>query len=427
MNILIIGSGGREHALAWKIKQSPLCNELFVAPGNPGTASLAQNIDISPLDFKALGQFCDDKNIDLVVVGPEQPLVAGIADYFAETESLQRIKLVGPNKAAAQLEGSKTFAKELMQRFSIPTARALAVTTENIHEGYTFLEELKPPYVIKADGLAAGKGVIITKSIEEAKETLQDMILSEKFGEAGKQVLIEEFLDGVELSVFILTDGKSYVLLPEAKDYKRIHENDEGPNTGGMGAVSPVPFISTSFLRKIEDDIVGPTLWAMQKDGLDYRGFVFFGLIKVGDKPYVIEYNARLGDPETQAILPRMEGDLVPYLVQAADGTLSNTDASYNTQSAVTTVLVADGYPGDYKKGSVIKGINKVADDILVFHAGTTTADSGSLKTNGGRVLAVTAISNKAKDAQKASQAAAEQITWSGRYYRKDIGNDVIK
>jgi phosphoribosylamine--glycine ligase len=423
VNVLLIGSGGREHALAWKIAQSPVLETLYIAPGNPGTASLGTNVPIAVENIEALAAFSLEHEIELVVVGPEVPLVLGIYDYFQQ-EAFQHIHVLGPSKAAAALEGSKDFAKQFMQRHQIPTAAYQTFDKHNLEAGFAFLESLKPPYVLKADGLAAGKGVIITNSLQEAKETLQEMIASLKFGEASSKVVVEEFLKGIELSVFALTDGKSYILLPEAKDYKRIGEKDTGLNTGGMGAVSPVPFADDVFMRKVIQTVVEPTIAGISKDNLQYRGFVFFGLINVDGDPFVIEYNCRMGDPETEVVMPRIVSDVLPLFAEAANGNLRSKSIEIDPNFAVTTMLVAGGYPEDYQKGDVISQVD-ATDDVLVFHAGTQLNKENQLVTNGGRVMALTGKGKNLQEAQTKSQAAAQIIQWKGKYFRTDIGFDL--
>ena len=430
MNILILGSGGREHALAWKIHQSPRCDQLYVAPGNAGTASLAHNVtlfsgDYSEAVFAQIATFVLEKEIQLLVVGPEAPLVAGIRDYFAQRDDLQSILVVGPNRAGAQLEGSKHHAKAFMQRHDIPTAASRTFTAAQLDEGLAYLKELPLPIVLKADGLAAGKGVIICDQHEEAQRHLRDMLQHRRFGAASEQVVVEEFLSGIELSVFLLTDGRHYQLLPAAKDYKRIGEGDTGPNTGGMGAVSPVPFADAAFMQKVKTRIVRPTVAGLQQEGVDYRGFLFIGLMNVDGEPYVIEYNVRLGDPETQVIVPRIESDLVELLVATAKQTLDTVSLQVGPQAAATVVLVAEGYPGDYVKGARINGLPE-GGNALVFHAGTRAAD-GQVVTNGGRVLAVTARGHDIPEALYWSYETVQKIHWDGYYYRSDIGQDLLK
>lgn len=423
MNILILGSGGREHALALKISQSPRCQHLYVAPGNGGTHQIATNINISPVDFQSVKKIVLEKQIQMVVVGPEDPLVEGIYDFFKNDTDLQHVQVIGPSKKGAQLEGSKEFAKQFMQRHNIPTAKYESFTKETVNEGCRFLETMQPPYVLKADGLAAGKGVLIINDLKEAQTELNNMLLNEKFGSASQKVVIEEFLDGIELSCFVLTDGKNYKILPTAKDYKRIGENDQGLNTGGMGAVSPVPFADADFMEKIETRIVKPTIAGLQKDNIDYRGFVFIGLIKVKGEPYVIEYNVRMGDPETEVVIPRVESDLVPIFESLKTQTLDGTLLSISPKSATTVMMVSGGYPEDYEKGKVITGTENVEGSI-VFHAGTTLIE-GQLKTSGGRVLAVTSFGTDFKEALKTSYRNIEKIHFDKMYFRKDIGFDL--
>jgi phosphoribosylamine---glycine ligase len=424
MNILLIGNGGREHALAWKIKQSPLCDRLFVAPGNAGTALVAENIEIGTEDFHQLGQFCQENQVELVVVGPEAPLVKGIRDYFESNPWLKDILIVGPGKIGAQLEGSKDFSKQFMLRNNIPTAKAKSFTASNINEAFDYIQTCKPPIVLKADGLAAGKGVIISISQAEAKAVIKDMLVNKKFGKASEKVLIEEFLNGIELSVFVLTDGKDYVILPEAKDYKRIGDGDQGPNTGGMGAVSPVAFASGDFMQKVEQLVVKPTIAGLNREAIDYKGFIFVGLMNVGGHPYVIEYNARMGDPETQAVMPRIKNDFVELLVAAASGKLKDKKVEIDNGYAVTIALVSGGYPGDYEKGKSIQGLEKKSD-ALVFHAGTRK-HSTNVVTDGGRVLAITGRGNSLEQARQSAYEGAAGVNWEGIYFRKDIGVDLM-
>lgn len=421
MKILLIGSGGREHALAWKISQSPLCTFLFIAPGNPGTAALGTNVNIDPTDFAGIADLCRKEDIGMVVVGPEAPLVLGITDTFRNSD-LAHIKVIGPSASASRLEGSKAFAKRFMRKYQVPTAGYLEVTAASVEEGIAFLHQLDPPYVLKADGLAAGKGVLIIPDREEAVTQLRAM-LDGMFGTASEKVVIEEFLDGTEFSVFALTDGHTWVLLPEAKDYKRIGEKDTGPNTGGMGAVSPVPFADSAMMAKVTKKIVEPTIRGIEDEGMDYTGFVFFGLISVKGEPYVIEYNCRLGDPETEAILPRLEDDLVSLLLAAADGKLSGLKTTFSPFASATVVMVSGGYPGDYRKGLHVSGI-PADGDTLVFHAGTSLSNE-QLVTNGGRVLAVTTTDMDFMKAVQRSLETADRITYEGKYYRRDIGNDL--
>ena len=422
MKLLLLGSGGREHALAWKMAQSPKLTKLYTAPGNAGTAQLGENVNIKVDDFKNLGQFVLDKKIDMVVVGPEDPLVKGINDFFRSEPSLKNIPVIGPSAAGAKLEGSKEFAKEFMLRHGIPTAKYFSVTAETLDKGLNYIDTMKAPYVLKADGLAAGKGVLILNSADEAKNELKAMIEG-KFGEASKKVVLEEFMDGIELSVFVLTDGKSYVHLPEAKDYKRIGEGNTGLNTGGMGCVSPVPFAGEAFMEKIEKRIIIPTIEGIKKDKIDYNGFIFFGLIKCGDDPYVIEYNVRMGDPETEVIMPRIKSDLLDLFIAVSKKKLSGKKVEINSDSCVTVMLVSGGYPEAYEKGKIITNMEGIEDSLL-FHAGTTL-DKGEIKTNGGRVIAVSSLSENFRDALKKSYKNAEIVTFDKKYYRHDIGFDL--
>ncbi|WP_411766110.1 phosphoribosylamine--glycine ligase [Winogradskyella sp. A3E31] len=423
MKILVLGSGGREHTFAWKIEQSPLCDKLFVAPGNSGTSEIATNININVTDFEAIKKSVLEHHIEMVIVGPEDPLVQGVHDFFLADPDLKNVAVIGPQKAAAELEGSKEFAKEFMIRHQIPTAAYQSFTPDNVEEGYQFLETLKPPYVLKADGLAAGKGVLILNDLEEAKAELKSMLIDAKFGNASSKVVIEEFLDGIELSCFVLTDGTNYKVLPTAKDYKRIGEGDTGLNTGGMGAVSPVPFATQNFLDKIENRIVKPTVEGLKKDKLPYVGFIFIGLIKVGNDPKVIEYNVRMGDPETEAVLPRLKTDLVEVFNAMAKGTLDNISIEIDDRAATTVMLVSGGYPEAYEKGKVITGLELVEDSI-VFHAGAKT-DNKTVVTNGGRVMAITSYGNTYKEAIKKSYQSIEKLSFDKMYYRKDIGFDL--
>ena len=423
MNILILGAGGREHTFAWKISQSPLCKQLFVAPGNSGTSSVATNLNVSVVDFEGIKEQVLAHAIDMVVVGPEDPLVNGIYDFFLQDLQLQHVAVIGPQKAAAQLEGSKEFAKEFLYRHQIPTAAYESFTKETIKEGYTFLESLKPPYVLKADGLAAGKGVLILPHLEEAKQELKSMLVDSKFGAASTKVVIEEFLDGIELSCFVLTDGKHYKLLPTAKDYKRIGEGDTGLNTGGMGAISPVPFADSNLLTKIENRIVKPTVEGLLKDNLPYKGFIFIGLIVVDNEPKVIEYNVRMGDPETEAVLPRLKTDLVEIFKAIDNESLNELEIEIDPQTAVTVMIVSGGYPEAYDKGKEITGIENVKDSI-VFHAGATNVD-GKVMTSGGRVLSVTSLGDNFRSALETSYKSIEKIKFEAMNYRTDIGFDL--
>lgn len=422
MNILILGSGGREHTFAYKIAQSEHCDTLFVAPGNAGTAQIATNVAIGVSDFEAIKALVLKENIEMVVVGPEDPLVKGVYDFFKGDDQLKEVALIGPSKEGATLEGSKERAKEFMMAHGIPTAAYQSFTPETLSEGQAFLETLQPPYVLKADGLAAGKGVLIIQDIEEAKTELANM-LGGKFGDASTTVVIEEFLDGIELSVFVLTDGTAYKILPTAKDYKRIGEGDTGLNTGGMGAVSPVPFVDDAFMQKIEERIVKPTIDGLAKENIDYKGFVFIGLIKVGDDPKVIEYNVRMGDPETEVVLPRIQSDLVALFQAVSEGKLAEQELKIDERSATTIMVVSGGYPEAYEKGKVISGIDTIEDSI-VFHAGTTIKDN-AVVTNGGRVIAITSFDTNFREAIKKSYQNIEKLHFDRMYYRKDIGFDL--
>ena len=425
MNTLILGSGGREHAFAWRIAQSPLCDKLFVAPGNAGTAQVATNLSIGYNDFEKIAEAVISNQIELIIVGPEEPLVKGIRDYFQSREDLKNILMVGPDSKGAMLEGSKDFSKNFMVKYGIPTAKSQTFTKDNLQEGLDYLDSHKIPIVLKADGLAAGKGVIIALTLDEAKESLTEMLVDAKFGDASSKVVIEEFLTGIELSVFVLTDGKSYKILPEAKDYKRIGEGDTGLNTGGMGAVSPVPFATEKFMQVVENDIIIPTIEGLKKEGIDYNGFIFIGLMNHEGEPQVIEYNARMGDPETEVVLPRIESDILSLMIATAKGELHNEEFIVSKQHAVTTVVVAGGYPGDYKKGDVIVGYDSVVD-ANIFHSGTKL-EGKLVVTNGGRVMALTGMSNTLERAIQKSQKAAQDVLFEGKYYRKDIGLDVLR
>lgn len=425
MNVLLLGSGGREHTLAWKIAQSPILNQLFIAPGNAGTSLSGTNVSLKLDDFDAIKKFAIDMHISMIVVGPEQPLVDGIYDFFKSDPQTKDINIIGMSKAAAQLEGSKDFAKEFMIKHNIPTAAYKTFSAENINDGELFLDSLKAPYVLKADGLAAGKGVLILDDLEKAKAGLREMLLDNKFGQAGQQVVIEEFLSGIELSVFVLTNGKDYVVLPEAKDYKRIGEGDTGLNTGGMGSISPVPFADKAFMDKVEERIIKPTVEGIAKDKMDYNGFVFIGLMNVNGDPFVIEYNVRMGDPETESVIPRIKSDLLELLDATGKNKLADAGLEIDPRYSTSIMLVSGGYPESYEKGKKISGLDQVSNSI-VFHAGTNMNEDGDVFTNGGRVLAVTAFGNNLEEALANSFENAQKIQFEKMYYRKDIGKDLM-
>ena len=422
MKILVLGSGGREHTLAWKLSRSDHQPEMYVAPGNGGTSDVATNVSLKLSDHEEVASFCLEKSIDLLVVGPEDPLVSGIVDHFHSRPELQHVRVIGPAAEAAQLEGSKEFAKNFMQRYNIPTASYKSFTENQLEEAKNYLDSLTPPYVLKADGLAAGKGVIILEDLDSAKLEVAKM-LGGKFGAASKKLVIEEFLSGIEFSVFVLTDGKDYVVLPEAKDYKRIGEGDSGLNTGGMGAVSPVPFVDKAMMRKVEEKIIQPTIRGIQAEGMDYRGFVFLGLIAVGDEPMVIEYNVRMGDPETEVVIPRMKTDLVDLLMACSEGRLHEVKIESDDRSACTVMVVSEGYPEAYEKGKDITGLDEV-EESLVFHAGTKL-ESAKLKTSGGRVMAFTSFGADHKEALAKSYSSISRVCFDGIHFRKDIGFDL--
>ncbi|MCE3296198.1 MAG: phosphoribosylamine--glycine ligase [Crocinitomicaceae bacterium] len=424
MRVLLLGSGGREHALAWKISQSSQLDKLYIAPGNAGTKEHGTNVNLNITDFPAMKEFVLEHKINMVVVGPEDPLVEGIYDFFVNDSELANVPVIGPSKAAAQLEGSKDFAKQFMMRHNIPTAKYATFTKNTLKEGYDFLDSMKAPYVLKADGLAAGKGVLIIDDVKEAKKELKSMLSDGKFGKAGKQVVIEQFLKGIELSMFVITDGDSYKILPEAKDYKRIGEGDTGLNTGGMGAVSPVPFADNTFKDKIENQIIIPTVKGLKAEGLVYKGFIFFGLIQVKGEPYVIEYNCRMGDPETEVVIPRLKSDILDLFEGVASNTLSERDIQFDDRSAATIMMVSGGYPEEYQKGKVIYGLNAI-NGSLVFHAGTL-ADGPTVLSAGGRVLAVTSLGKTLDLALEKSYGNIQNIEFENAFYRKDIGKDVL-
>ena len=424
MNVLLIGAGGREHAIAWKLKQSPLLSKLYIAPGNAGTAMEGTNVNVNVKDFDKIKEFVLNNQIEMLVVGPEEPLVNGIHDFFLGDPLLKEVSVIGPVRQAAMLEGSKDFAKQFMSKYNIPTAGFKTFSECNLGGGYEFMKSLDPPYVLKADGLAAGKGVLICENFELAKNELEQMIQNSKFGEASKKVVIEEFLSGIELSVFVLTDGSSYILLPEAKDYKRIGEGDSGLNTGGMGSISPVPFADKEFMTKVEKRIIKPTIEGLQNENIEYKGFIFFGLIKVEGDPFVIEYNVRMGDPEAESVIPRIQSDLLELFESVAQGNLHQKKIVYDKRYSAAVFLVSGGYPGDYKKGESISGFEEIKDSIL-FHAGTDKTSQNEIVTNGGRVIAISSLGDDMNEALKKSYRNAEKINFNNKYYRKDLGQDL--
>ena len=423
MNILILGSGGREHAISWKISQSEKCSNLYIAPGNAGTGLVGNNLSVNINDFKEVKLNVIEKSIDLVIVGPEEPLVRGIVDFFKSDDELKHVKIFGPSSEGSKLEGSKDFSKEFMFRNNIPCAKSKTFNKNNLSEGISFLEKINPPYVLKADGLAAGKGVLILDDLEEAKTELSKMILDEKFGDASKNVLIEEYLDGIEVSVFAITDGHNYIILPEAKDYKRIGEGDTGLNTGGMGAVSPVDFADNEFMKKVEDSVIKRTVNGIKKEKLDYKGFIFAGLMNVNGEPYVIEYNVRMGDPETQVVIPRIKNDLLNIFIKCLDEKINEVDLDIENNFTTTVILAADGYPESYKKGDDIRNLEEFSNS-KIFHAGTKK-ENNRILSNGGRVIACTGYGESLEDALKNSYKLADNISWDNKYFRKDIGEDL--
>lgn len=422
MNILLLGSGGREHALAWKLAQSKYCSGLFIAPGNAGTAQCGKNINLNVNDFEAIKKFAVEHDIEMIVVGPEDPLVNGVYDALKEDSATKNIIVIGPSANGAQLEGSKAFSKKFMQRHHIPTAAYAEFTKNNFEEGEKYIRQHSLPVVLKADGLAAGKGVVIAQTTADALNAFEEMIINQQFGEASSKVVIEQFLDGIELSVFVLTDGKDYKIIGHAKDYKRIGVGDTGLNTGGMGCVSPLPFLTDAFLQKIETKIIQPTIQGLQQENIIYNGFVFFGLIKVGDEPFVIEYNCRMGDPETEVVMPRLKNDLLELFQSVHNNTLKDTVIAFDDRACATVVAVSGGYPGDYQKGKVISLPGNVNDDTIIFHAGTKLNEHGKLVTNGGRVLSVTSFGKNIADAVQLSKNALSNVDFEGMYFRSDIG-----
>ncbi len=426
MNILLLGSGGREHAFAWKIAQSPRCNQLFVAPGNPGTAEIAINVPLGVTDFSGISTFIQDNAIDLLVIGPEEPLVKGLVDYLQAQEGMKQLLIVGPSQLGATLEGSKDFSKQFMLRNGVPTAAYATFHAHQLEEGLAYLEKQSLPIVLKADGLAAGKGVLICGSLEEAKISLKEMLVDAKFGDASSKVVVEEFLTGIELSVFVATDGISYKILPEAKDYKRIGEGDTGLNTGGMGAISPVPFADAAFLKKVEEQVVIPSIQGLEKEGIPYKGFLFIGLMNSNGEPFVIEYNVRMGDPETEAVLPRIESDFVDLLEAIAGGSLASYRLQLSPHTCATVVMVSGGYPEAYEKGFPIV-VPEANSGTVLFHSGTARNESGALINSGGRVFAVTGMGTTLEDALATAYGTVKKVTWSKAYYRRDIGQDILK
>ena len=423
MNILVLGSGGREHAISWKISQSEKCRNLYIAPGNAGTGLVGNNLSVNINDFKEVKLNVIEKSIDLVIVGPEEPLVRGIVDFFKSDDELKHVKIFGPSSEGSKLEGSKDFSKEFMFRNNIPCAKSKTFNKNNLSEGISFLEKINPPYVLKADGLAAGKGVLILDNLEEAKSELSKMILDEKFGDASKNVLIEEYLDGIEVSVFAITDGHNYIILPEAKDYKRIGEGDTGLNTGGMGAVSPVDFADNEFMKKVEDSVIKRTVNGIKKEKLDYKGFIFAGLMNVNGEPYVIEYNVRMGDPETQVVIPRIKNDLLNVFIKCLNEKINEVELDIENNFTTTVILAADGYPESYKKGDDIRNLEEFSNS-KIFHAGTKK-ENNRILSNGGRVIACTGYGESLEDALKNSYKLADNISWDNKYFRKDIGEDL--
>ena len=423
MNILVLGSGGREHAISWKISQSEKCSNLYIAPGNAGTGLVGNNLSVNINDFKEVKLYVIEKSIDLVIVGPEEPLVRGIVDFFKSDDELKHVKIFGPSSEGSKLEGSKDFSKEFMFRNNIPCAKSKTFNKNNLSEGISFLEKINPPYVLKADGLAAGKGVLILDDLEEAKTELSKMILDEKFGDASKNVLIEEYLDGIEVSVFAITDGHNYIILPEAKDYKRIGEGDTGLNTGGMGAVSPVDFADNEFMKKVEDSVIRRTVNGIKKEKLDYKGFIFAGLMNVNGEPYVIEYNVRMGDPETQVVIPRIKNDLLNIFIKCLDEKINEVELDIENNFTTTVILAADGYPESYKKGDDIRNLEEFSNS-KIFHAGTKK-ENNRILSNGGRVIACTGYGKSLEDALKNSYKLPDNISWDNKYFRKDIGEDL--